>query len=358
MALLVLLGAYLILDGIFALVAGLQASNQGRSSWPYLSRDCSAWSSASWRSPARSRSRSSCCLMVAFRSLISGSWPSQPASGCGGRPAATNGCCGWPAWCPSRSACSCWRGPTPGWRRSVWLACFYGILFGILEVVTAFRLRGAIDVWPTPPERLERAMKVVVVGGGPAGIRAALRARELGGEVTLLESGRLGGTCFNEGPAPVRTLARAARLRADAAAFATFGLEGPAPRVDLKAAIANASRIAAHANEVRHLTTTVREAGVEVVDEAGPARFVEPMALAVTDGRLFQADRVLLAVGGRPRSYPSRATSWRFRSTTCGRSSGCPAGCRSWAARRPAASWRPSCWTSAPRWTSSRRPTA
>lgn len=68
-------------------------------------------------------------------------------------------------------------------------------------------------------------MKVIVVGGGPAGVQAAMRARELGADVTLVESARLGGTAFNEGPAPVRTLARAARLRADTALFSTFGLE-------------------------------------------------------------------------------------------------------------------------------------
>jgi dihydrolipoamide dehydrogenase len=147
-------------------------------------------------------------------------------------------------------------------------------------------------------------MKVIVVGGGPAGIRAALHARELGADVALLESARLGGTCFNEGPAPVRTLARAARLRGDAAAFATFGLEGPTPRVNIKAAIENANRIAAHANEVRHLTTSVREAGVEVIDGVGPARFVDRLALGVADGRRFEGDRIVLAIGGAPRKLP------------------------------------------------------
>ena len=55
-------------------------------------------------------------------------------------------------------------------------------------------------------------MRVVVIGGGPAGVSAALHAAELGAEVTLVERGRVGGTAFNSGPAPVRTLARAARL--------------------------------------------------------------------------------------------------------------------------------------------------
>ena len=58
-------------------------------------------------------------------------------------------------------------------------------------------------------------MRVVVIGGGPAGVSAALHAAELGADVTLIERGRVGGTALNSGPAPVRTLARAARLVRD-----------------------------------------------------------------------------------------------------------------------------------------------
>jgi len=50
-----------------------------------------------------------------------------------------------------------------------------------------------------------------VVGAGPAGAAAALQARELGADVTLLEAERVGGTNLNRGPTPVRTLARAAQ---------------------------------------------------------------------------------------------------------------------------------------------------
>ena len=53
---------------------------------------------------------------------------------------------------------------------------------------------------------------VIVLGGGPAGVTAALRARELGAAVTLVEGGTLGGTCTNDGCVPTRVLARAARL--------------------------------------------------------------------------------------------------------------------------------------------------
>jgi pyruvate/2-oxoglutarate dehydrogenase complex dihydrolipoamide dehydrogenase (E3) component len=58
-------------------------------------------------------------------------------------------------------------------------------------------------------------VRLLVLGGGPAGVTAAIQARELGADVTLLEAGQIGGTSLNRGPAPVRTLARAARLARD-----------------------------------------------------------------------------------------------------------------------------------------------
>ena len=58
-------------------------------------------------------------------------------------------------------------------------------------------------------------MRVVVIGGGPAGVSAALHAAGLGAQVTLLERGRVGGTAFNSGPAPVRTMAGAPRRGRD-----------------------------------------------------------------------------------------------------------------------------------------------
>ena len=73
---------------------------------------------------------------------------------------------------------------------------------------------------------------VIVIGGGPAGVTAALRARELGASVALIERGRLGGTCTNDGCVPTRVLAKAARLLRDTEQLEEYGLFGVRPTLD------------------------------------------------------------------------------------------------------------------------------
>ena len=46
-------------------------------------------------------------------------------------------------------------------------------------------------------------MRLLLVGGGPAGVTAAMQAKELGADATLLEAQQVGGTNPNSGPAPV-----------------------------------------------------------------------------------------------------------------------------------------------------------
>lgn len=141
-------------------------------------------------------------------------------------------------------------------------------------------------------------MDVVILGGGPAGVTAALRARELGADVTLIERRRVGGTSINDGPAPVRTLARAARLARDAGSWSTFGLHGAPPEIDLAGVIANASRVANYAHEKKHLAESVRARGIELIEGAGPARLLDSHRISLPDGRTWQGERIILAVGG------------------------------------------------------------
>ena len=147
-------------------------------------------------------------------------------------------------------------------------------------------------------------LRVLVVGGGPAGATAALQAQVLGAEVTLLEAAQIGGTSLNRGPAPVRTLARAARLARDWSSWATFGLDGPPPVPDLPAMLANTERVARYAHDKKDMAGHLRRQGIELFEDAGMVGFTGPHTMAAPDGRSWSADRIILAVGGHAARLP------------------------------------------------------
>jgi pyruvate/2-oxoglutarate dehydrogenase complex dihydrolipoamide dehydrogenase (E3) component len=147
-------------------------------------------------------------------------------------------------------------------------------------------------------------LKVIVLGGGPAGVTAALQARELGARVTVLETAQVGGTSLNRGPAPVRTLARTARLARDWSSWAAFGLRGPAPQPDLAAAIANSERVVRYAHDKKDLAGHLRRAGLDLAEGLGQVGFRSPHEVAAGDGRSWSADRFIVAVGGQAGRLP------------------------------------------------------
>ena len=147
-------------------------------------------------------------------------------------------------------------------------------------------------------------MKLLVVGGGPAGVTAALQARELGADVTLLEAEQIGGTNLNHGPTPVRTLARAARLARDWSSWERFGLEGPPPVPNLEAILANAARVARYAHDKKDVAGHLRHQGIELDEHLGPVQFTGPHTMRAGDGRSWRADRIVIAVGCRAAPLP------------------------------------------------------
>src|SRR5262252_692080 len=73
---------------------------------------------------------------------------------------------------------------------------------------------------------------VAVVGAGPAGVVAALRAARLGARTALITRDQFGGMAANDGPVPVRTLAQAARLIREARQLDLYGIRVSEPVLD------------------------------------------------------------------------------------------------------------------------------
>src|SRR3954447_10851534 len=84
---------------------------------------------------------------------------------------------------------------------------------------------------------------VIVIGAGPAGVVAAIRAAELGARTVLLARDAFGGMAANDGPVPVRTLAHAARLIREARQLSEYGITIGEPVLDY-------SRLLARVREV------------------------------------------------------------------------------------------------------------
>src|SRR5512143_1016320 len=123
---------------------------------------------------------------------------------------------------------------------------------------------------------MDQTGNIIVIGGGPAGVMAALRARALGAEVTLVERARMGGTCTNDGCVPTRVLAKAARLMRDANQFEEYGLVAPRPVVDFERLMGRVQQVVYQMHEKKQLLQRLAEAGIEVLAEVGESRFADP----------------------------------------------------------------------------------
>ncbi len=141
---------------------------------------------------------------------------------------------------------------------------------------------------------------LVVIGAGPAGYPAAIRAAQHGARVVIIEREELGGTCLNWGCIPTKTLISAADRYASAMESADYGIQHGKPTVDYGKMVALKNTVVAglrkgikgllKGNKIDHLT--------------GTARFRDRQHIAVqtSDGieQVVVAKRVLIATGSAP----------------------------------------------------------
>ncbi len=147
---------------------------------------------------------------------------------------------------------------------------------------------------------------VIVIGGGPAGVTAALRARELGANVALVERTIMGGTCTNDGCSPTRVLAKAARLIRDAEQFRNYGLVGQPPKVDFLALQEATRAIIGKLHEKKDLTGHLTSLGITLRTKVGEARFIDEHHIQLGDGTTLEGEKFIICAGGHARhlSFP------------------------------------------------------
>jgi pyruvate/2-oxoglutarate dehydrogenase complex dihydrolipoamide dehydrogenase (E3) component len=144
-------------------------------------------------------------------------------------------------------------------------------------------------------------MDVVVVGAGPAGVMAALRAAELGAKTTLVTRDDFGGMAANDGPIPVRTLAHAARLMRSTRQLHRYGIEIDEPRLAYAKLLERVREVVGDIRDRSSLRANTEQLGVVIREGAGTVRFLDAHTVESAKGQRLAADRIVLCAGGRSR---------------------------------------------------------
>jgi pyruvate/2-oxoglutarate dehydrogenase complex dihydrolipoamide dehydrogenase (E3) component len=145
---------------------------------------------------------------------------------------------------------------------------------------------------------------VAVVGAGPAGLVAALRAGELGRRTVVLQDGPLGGTCVHTGCVPTRVLAKTARLLRDLRGSGEYGIDTGPATVHWDRLKAKIHQVIGQVLAAKAITEHLDRVGVQLITE-GRARFVDPHTLELAaSGRQVTAESLIIAVGGHSRRLP------------------------------------------------------
>ncbi len=143
---------------------------------------------------------------------------------------------------------------------------------------------------------------VAIIGGGPGGYVAAIRAAQLGLNTVVIERAHLGGICLNWGCIPTKALLRSAEIYHLMQNAGDFGLSAGKPGFDIKKIVERSRGVASQLNGgVGHL---LKKNKVRVID--GEAKITAAGKISVTgkDPGEVSAKHIIVATGARPRVLP------------------------------------------------------
>jgi dihydrolipoamide dehydrogenase len=146
---------------------------------------------------------------------------------------------------------------------------------------------------------------LIVIGGGPGGYVAAIRAAQLGMKAAVVEEKHLGGICLNWGCIPTKALLRTAEIYENIKHAKDFGITVKEVGFDLAKVIERSRKVAGQLNSgVAHL---LRKNKVAVIDGRGRLAGNGQVSVATAGngaGTTLSAKHIILATGARARSLP------------------------------------------------------
>ena len=145
---------------------------------------------------------------------------------------------------------------------------------------------------------------VAVIGSGPGGYVAAIRAAQLGANVACIEKGPLGGTCLNRGCIPTKALLEASHVVAAAKHAEPFGLTFAEPEVDYAKMVERKDAVVGRLN--KGIASLFKKNKITHV--AGTGKLVAADEIEVTSAEgettTVKAKKIIIATGSEPLNIP------------------------------------------------------
>ncbi len=149
---------------------------------------------------------------------------------------------------------------------------------------------------------MKKSYDLIVIGGGPAGYVAAIRAAQLGAKTLLVEKDQLGGTCLNQGCIPTKAMLADARLYDQVIRSSVLKMKGI--QIDWKQMLLRKNEV------VKRLVTGVQflvnQNGIELFQ--GKAKLVSPQAIEIEDRKRkerMEGRKMIIATGSVSANLPN-----------------------------------------------------
>lgn len=146
---------------------------------------------------------------------------------------------------------------------------------------------------------------VIVIGSGPGGYVAAIRASQLGMKVAVVERENLGGICLNWGCIPTKSLLKSAQVYDYARHAADYGIVVDQPTADFQKVIARSRNVAAGMS--KGIQFLFKKNKINVIWGTGRLAGNQQVEVTAADGTKskISAPHIILATGARSRELPS-----------------------------------------------------
>lgn len=149
------------------------------------------------------------------------------------------------------------------------------------------------------------AYDLIVLGSGPGGYPAAIRASQLGKKVAIIEKESLGGICLNWGCIPTKALLKSAQVYDYAKHAADYGIQLSDPKADFGAVVKRSRGVADKMS--KGVQFLMKKNKIDVI--MGYGKLISPTKIEVTAAdnskQTVEAKNIVIATGGRARQLPS-----------------------------------------------------